>query len=274
MKILHNNEKAGFTLIELMIGIAVSIIVLIMIYALNEGIQRQSMSQVRIAVIQQNLRGGITILERDLRCAGLEMPNPNNSFSKVFGITDIRKYSITDQANPAAPDVSGSPALIFSADLNNNNVLDADETVSYMLYDKDADGRSHLARDNGAGRQLLAENIERIGFAYALDANRDNEVDRDAGEIIWAIDSDNDNRLDQQLLIDETTAVITMVALPTSVAPERIKMVRIWLLARDSRVEKGYHNTHIYYVGNAIPDQPNDAFKRRIIDQIVYARNS
>ena len=145
--------------------------------------------------MQQNLRAAMYVMEREIRMAGYDPTGSGN-----FGITDIRLKDIDDDL-----DVNGNSSLEFTIDRDDNGLgPDGDETVYYCIYDSPVgapDGKTDLAqRYGGGGRQLLAQNIEALGLAYAFDNNGDGQLDTTvAGNTIWAIDSDNDNDLDVNL---------------------------------------------------------------------------
>jgi type IV pilus assembly protein PilW len=260
----------GFTLIELMIGMVVSAIVISMVTFIYIHIQASSAQQVEIASIQQNVRGALAIMERELRMAGQDF---TQSFS--FGVTDVRSFTITEPGTEAIPDASGAgwPILRMTLDLDNDGVLDLNETVTYSLYDKDGDGdlfdlgrsTTFSGADVVSNRQFLAEGIEAIGLAYAFDNDDDGEIDRaGAGnDIIWAVDSNNDGLLDADLLL---------AGLGYTVLPEKIRAVQIWILARARHSDPKYVNTHQYSVGT-LPFTPNDSFRRWLLTEVIHCRN-
>ena len=70
-------------------------------------------------------------------------------------------------------------SINFTMDINNgspgtgfpNGALgDANENVTYVLYDSGGDGDNDLGRNTGGGNQLVAENIDALDFVY-LDRN-------------------------------------------------------------------------------------------------------
>lgn len=285
--------QSGFTLLELMVGIAVAAIAMTAMYALYNGLQKSSVSQVQVATMQQNLRGALNILERDIRATGMD-----RTYSGNFGIIDVRRRLVTTPGVAANPDPAGSPALIVTADQNDDGVLDANETLSYLRYDQDNDGFNDLARGgtNATGRALLAENIEAFGFAYAYDADNDGWIERSAnGNIIWAVDADNDGDLDTRLDINDDGSIdlndvgglISQdtngdgiddlrdvgAALGTTVQPQQILAVQIWVLARSNRPDPKIWNTQQYVVGDRIIGPMNDNIKRRLLSEVVQRRN-
>ena len=64
------NSNCGFTLIELMITMAISLIILAGIYAAYQAQLRSHVTQQVVVDIQQNLRSSMHYLQRSVRMAG------------------------------------------------------------------------------------------------------------------------------------------------------------------------------------------------------------
>ncbi|MBR9981799.1 MAG: prepilin-type N-terminal cleavage/methylation domain-containing protein [Desulfatitalea sp.] len=285
---------AGFTLIELMIGVAISTIAVAAMYALYEGIQKNSQAQAQVAVMQQNLRGSIILMEREMRAAGMsrQMPKPN-----TVGFLDVRRFNATAPGTVATPNPNGFPALRVGFDSallgEPSELLD----IAYLLYDRENTGRNDLARglDYGAGRELLAEAIEAIGFAYAFDRNDNGRLERQNGNIVWAVDANNDGRLDTLLDVDndgtiDISDVGATIAQDTNgdgvidlrdiggplgfnVTADRIRAVMVWVLARTNRPDPKFINTEAYVVGDRLIGPMNDNFRRRVYVEMINSRN-
>lgn len=296
----------GFTLLELMVGIVVTGIVATGILTAYFTSVRSFTNQRDVAVMQMNLRGSAEDMGSQVRMAGYdpraEMPRTD------FGIKDVRRWTVTDENTAPAASPSGQPALTLIYDNYNqpggaDGVLDInDNYISYRLFDDGGDGLFELARDTmpaGSGlvtpRQILAENIQAVGFAYAYDDDGNGLLDTAAGNhIIWAVDSDNDNLLDTNLDADGdgnfTEADDTnhdMVinnadqtpngAMLKTVPLSSVRSIRIWLLARADKPTKNYINKTRYQVGDRILSAANGDFdqdlKCRLLVQTIQGRN-
>jgi type IV pilus assembly protein PilW len=178
--------------------------------------------------------------------------DPRNSGK--FGITDIRRYDLNGNLNS-----SGFSAITFTIDLDGDGTVDSNEIISYSIYDYGNDNNLDLARKiGGSGQQLLAENIDSFVLAYAYDDDRDGELETNtSNDIIWAIDKNNDGKLEYST---------------TSVAIDRIRAVRIWILAKTGEQDPDFLNTNTYVVGNQIITR-NDKFRRRLLTTFVQCRN-
>jgi len=264
------NKKNGFTLIELMIAMAISGIAIGSIFMTYQSQQRSYMAQEQMAETQRTLRASISIMNAEIRMAGFD---PG--------------YTL----NSSIITVSTNTSLTFTRD-DNTGVLDT-YTYSYNPVNKTLDRAINLS-----GNQTLAENIEALGFAYAFDTDGDRELDTyNAGgtkSIIWAIDSDGDkdNDLDANLdtdgngIIDENDgpgagkngtiggqALRDFTGIPIAdVQTSDIRAVRIWILASTNRGRDKYLNTSTYTIGNQVITS-NTNRPMRVSDTTVTCRN-
>jgi type IV pilus assembly protein PilW len=290
-------SNTGFTLLELLIAMIVTAIVGIAMVS-NSISQQRSATMVReTAQLQQQLRGALYIMEQDIRIAGYDPQD-----SGLFGVRDVRRYTITNEGTAPAPSAApaGRPALTIAYDWDPNNAaatgngLPDEPALSYRLFDDNSDNVTDLVRDVNTDRQLLAEGIVALGFAFAIDADNDGELDRTPnGNVIWAIDSNNDNRLDTNLdtnddgaidMADDSNGnfVIQSADGPAGlinpqVALSRIRMVRIWMVARARNADPRFNNNAQFVVGDqVVPAQAGgfqDGFRRQLMDHTVQFRN-
>jgi type IV pilus assembly protein PilW len=287
-KAKHIKSNRGLTLVELMIAIAITGIVASGIFTALKSQQKSYLIQEQVTEMQQNLRAAMDIMARDIRMAGYSQGAPG------FGITDIRPRDKTYSVNFT---ITGNGAFEFTADFDDNGTLSGGETISYSVYDSPVlapNGINDLGRDSGGGRQLVAENVEALGFAYAFDADGDGILDTytvGANEqVIWAVDSVGDNNLDLNLDtdgdgdIDENdgpaggNGLIGGIAIP-DVNPQDIRAVRIWMLARTRHRDNRFVNTRTYVIGNKVitpstdADLNNDNLRMRLLATTVKCRN-
>lgn len=287
--IQQTNDKKGFTLIELLIAMAITGIVTAGIFTALQSQQKSYLVQEDTAEMQQNIRAATYLMGREIRMAGYDPEN-----SGFFAVTDITPRDISNNLDLTA---NGNSHIQFTSDFDADGIIDADETVSYSIFDFPVaapDGQFDLARDIGAGRQLIAENIEAMGMAYAFDADDDGLLDTyNAGgveQVIWAVDSDGDNDLDRNLdtngdgNIDEADGPVAGGIIPgqalvdfggnpiSDVGLDAIRAVRIYLLSIAENSDNKFFNNRTYVVGNKIV-QTNDAFRRRLLVTTVKCRN-
>jgi type IV pilus assembly protein PilW len=270
---ISNNSK-GFTLVELLIAMAITGIVAGAIFTAFQSQQKSYLIQDQVAEMQRNIRAAMDIMIRDIRMAGYDPTR----FSGGATITD----------NSTSARIQVTMDLNKDHDCNDNN-----ENITYGFSNaNDADGNgiadagaAELGRDTGGGFQPIAENIQAIGFAYAYDADGDDNLDTSAGgDIIWAVDTDGDGNWDNldtdgdgDIDADDgpgigNNGVINGTGTGTAVGTSQIRAVRIWILARVKRPDPDFVNTNTYVVGTNVIT-PNDGFRRRLLSTTVKCRN-
>jgi len=281
---LREAHPAGFTMIELIIAIFVASVLFVMLLRVHDNIQNSSSQQIEFNMLQQNQRGVLAIMERELRMIGMDRNRSN-----VFGVTDLRRYDVTAPGTAAVPDNTGSPVLQFTIDMDDDMTVDANETITYLLYDRNGDGtvfdlarsETNAGANQVAGRQLLAEGVEALEFAFAFDADGNDEIDRAvlaAGEppsIVWAIDSNNDGLLDADLLGTplNTYAYADGRPFPATARPQDVRAVQVWILGRALRTDRKYVDQHQYSVGSRVLVPFNDHTRRWLLSEIIHCRN-
>lgn len=143
------SKKAGFTLIELMIAMAVASILLAGIASAYWVQTQTSREQQMVVEMQQNLRAAMFLLERDIMMAG---------------------YDMDAASNPDAT-ITAATATVFAFQFVDDD--DNQVTVTYDLYDALGDGDMDIGRQeriNGVDgpKAAIAQNIENIQFFYTM----------------------------------------------------------------------------------------------------------
>jgi type IV pilus assembly protein PilW len=152
---LQRNNKKGFTLIELVIAMAVTFIVAAAIFAAYRTQQMAHHNQREVVGMHQNLRSAIYFITRDLRMAGYD---PEWDAGASILIADEGTFQ-------------------FQADFDGDGTIQNSEVITYGLTnDADSDGVAdglpcHLYRmigvpPNSTGQQVLAQNVQAIDFEY------------------------------------------------------------------------------------------------------------
>jgi len=245
------------------------------LYSTFKSQQDSYVNQEVVAEMQQNLRAALYMMARDIRIAGYDPTELADA-----GIVSAGPHSINftfDINDGIDNDADGTVDEIDEPIINDGDVNDANENITYSLDTTDADN-PRLVRNAGGGDQPVADYIDAVGFAYAFDNDGDDQLDSSAGgHIIWAIDSDGDDKLDLNLDTNDDGVIDTNdstagVALSPQVDINRIRAVRIWLLARTGKVDRSFTNSTIYVVSNQQP-QYNDNFRRRLLTTAISCRN-
>ncbi len=156
-------SSQGFTLIELMIAMAISAVLMAAIFSVHNAQQKTYTAQQQVAEMQQNLRAALWIMTGELRMAGYDQSGSAKDSSCNIGAT----------GTSIAPGIASLNAgrIDFSMDLNGDNDC-ADERENLSYYVSTVDGIPSIIRidysidtdediDN-----VIAENFDEIRFRY------------------------------------------------------------------------------------------------------------
>ena len=139
------SDRRGFTLIELMIAMAIGLIVFASVAATFTSQTRAYTAQEQINQMEQNARGALDIMSREIKMAGYK---PNGG--SLSGVVSYTSTSLTIQA-----DLNGDGSASMNAADN--------EQISYT-YDS---SNKRISRQVGsAPAATLAENISAFAFTY------------------------------------------------------------------------------------------------------------
>jgi len=157
----------GFTLIEILVALALTSIVLTAIYTAFQSQHKTYIAQESVAEMQQNLRAAMFLMVREIRMAGF---NPRGTADASIDSTsnatciyfneDIRGTDANDPPDGATDDPTENIKYSLSASSSGNNL------VRTTTSNKD-----NISCDLTAGTpSTIAENISTINFIY-LDAD-------------------------------------------------------------------------------------------------------
>ena len=180
----------GFTLVELMITIAIFGIVLTGVYSVYEAQVRSHYTQQQIMEMQQNIRAAFYLMEREIKMVGL---NPTGNDDIGIDVADAHTLSFSMDFTGGSMDGDNEGAN--GIDDNGNGLVDeaveaewydghadpnANEEVVYILsndadFNGINDGLPRRTDDGGSCNLLrngyiLALNIDALNFVY-LDLN-------------------------------------------------------------------------------------------------------
>jgi type IV pilus assembly protein PilW len=158
------NTKKGFTIIEVLIAVALSSLVLAAVYQTFHSQQRSYTMQSEAAAMEQNLRGGLYLLTKELRSAGY---NPTQATTDDFRFVT----SFAAPNNLFNVDYEDDHAIVaFTLDTDGNGAIEPNnnEQIAYRFND----AQKTLERFNGAQAdvtkkwEIVASNIDAVYFRY------------------------------------------------------------------------------------------------------------
>jgi len=133
-------SNQGFTIVELMVAMVVSLLVMGAIYSTFLSQSKSYLVQEEVVAMQQNLRAAMFYMQREIRMAGCDPFDIGG-----IGITAANANSISFTEDVSPPD---------------GDVLDANESITYSL------NGGNLTRNTGGGNQVVAQNIDALDFVY------------------------------------------------------------------------------------------------------------
>jgi len=143
----------GFTLVELLVAMAVSLLALGAIYSTFLTQFKSYQVQEEVAAMQQNIRSAMYHMQREFRMAGCD-PTTFADTGIITANADSIRFTEDIRGDSAGSDPDG-------------DIDDPNEDITYKLDDPDGDGvDDELDRNN----QTVAQNIDALDFVY-LDAS-------------------------------------------------------------------------------------------------------
>jgi type IV pilus assembly protein PilW len=170
--ISKRKTQNGFTIIELMVAVAISSVVIAAVYQTFQSQQRSYTMQNEAAAMEQNLRGGLYLLTKELRSAGY---NPQQETNDNFRF--VTSFPAPD--NLFAVDYAKDHFTVaFTLDTDGSGAIESNrnEQIAYK-FDKDT---QTLQRFNDTQAditkkwEVVASNIDAVYFTYYtyIDGNK------------------------------------------------------------------------------------------------------
>jgi type IV pilus assembly protein PilW len=236
-------SNQGFTMIELLVAMVVSLLAMAAIYSTFLNQFKSYQVQGETAAMQQNIRTAMFYMQREIRMAGCDPQSVGS-----FGITTANAGSITFTEDVRGPDVVGPPVAAGPPDgkVNDTTLVPnvPNEDITYAWNGTDLIRTDNSLNGGTGDTQVVAQNIDAIDFVY-LDGSSPPNVLNPGGVSVPA------GSLDQ------------------------IRSVEITILARTDRTTLASKNNNVYrnQQGDQILGPQNDNFSRRRLTAWIKCRN-
>lgn len=154
----------GFTIVELMIAMVVSLLALGAIYSTFQSQHKSYQVQQETADMHQNIRAAMYYTQREIRMAGC---NPLGIANARIITANATKINFTEDVvgNTPGSDPDGATD-------------DPNEDITYSL-----DANKNLMRDTGGGNQVVAKNIDALDFVYLDGASPPNVLNPGGSDV-------------------------------------------------------------------------------------------
>jgi type IV pilus assembly protein PilW len=226
----------GFTLVELMITLAMSAIIVAAVYSAYIIQQKTYYTQGQVVEMQQNIRAGLELMSSEIRMAGYD---PGGKAGASVTAATATKFAFTANLN---------------AESGDTDLLDTNENVTFCLDATGADIDGDGCDDNGIAdtgaasivrsNQPIADDIQRIEFFYTLDDGVTKTLNPTAAQ-----------------LPQIQTVQITMLAVSSQRDPKY------------TNTESYTTGSGVPWPGPLSTDRFNDNFRRRLLTSSVNVRN-
>jgi len=301
------NNMNGFTLVELMIVVLLTGIAVIAIYRGYTAFSHSADVQEQIIEMQQNLRIGMLMLEKDLRRAGMNEEEDENAGFWGFWLDGVVTIDETNPHDPPAlPDPPGrlnpdplyeSSYVSFTMDLGGVDNDKRDES-----WNNDDPGDGDLTDDDewityklvAAPVPASPPDLPWTNFFNLVKTDENNGGDPDDASVpdvpddmtiitnvdalnfVYLGDTNDDGLLedlDQDTAPDDPTAGRSFL---TQSEMGLLRSVQVCLVVRTTNEDYRYTNNEEYrnLQGSLIYQAPGDNFRRRIFCKEIKIRNA
>ena len=161
----RGNRQHGFTVIEVMLATVIASVLITAVYQTFHSQQRSYLMQTGTAAMQQNLRGSMYLMNRELRSAGY---NPTKLITNY--VSFVTNFSAPNNFVSDVNYANDHSIVAFTLDTNGNGAIDpsSNEQLAYRFNKPDATKPGALERFNAIGHtwEVVATNIDAVYFAY------------------------------------------------------------------------------------------------------------
>lgn len=233
----------GFTLIELMVSLALGALTIVGVYKIFSAEQQLYLAQQRTVQLQQNLRATLQRMVAEIRMAGYD-PEAAGTFGFMHR---------PDPGDPNYGRATSAEAVSFTVDTNGNGILDSSdlEQIGFRL---------NVAQDGSPLDGSAGKEPDGVLRKYSCGAVKWQPMARDIETLRFGY-------------FDRTGSIIPAADLPSRL-PD-IRSIQIVLVGRQSKQEKHYTNRTVYRDPQSaiVFTAPGDHLRRQMLITTVTCRN-
>lgn len=211
--LLTTKKENGFTLLELVVTLAISSAIMVAVYSSYIVQQKSYTAQEDVAEMQQNIRAAFLLLENDLRMAGYD---PSNNAGAGFVDNEI----FTNGGSLSETVATNSTRISFTAD------LDDDEEIDRAAEDINGDGNTDMSE------------LEQI--SYRLDGTDLKRYSTTTGVIEWQTIAEDIGQIEFNYMMADGSSTLA----PSTLSD--IRAVQVSILARTGHTDRDVINSNFY----------------------------
>ena len=303
-------EKAknqGFTLVELLVAMAIAIVILTAIFKTFKSQQDSYVLQSQLAMTQQNVRGAMQLISRDIQMAGYYTNFETSIITMDWdGMgADESMYPIIyarDNISAVGDGIKDNTDLIVivKASLENGRQLASGEAASGTTASSTLRDAGNLTQDKYA--LLVKNDLSRAEFCQVTNSTgiinlskslvesyaEDDWIFRADSIIYYVDDADPDhpnlmrrnqgNNEQAQVMAEDIDNIQFRYVLDDGSKVEsgfnerEVRAVEIYLLGRPRNIIRGYTDPNTYNMGSTNVT-PSDGYRRRLLKALIKTRN-
>jgi len=308
-----NLTNKGFTIIELLVAMTISLVVMGAIYTTFKSQQNSYIVQTQISSMQQNLRAAMYMLTQDIQMAGYytnfdsdtyamnwdDLDGDNETIRSLIhafdnrndggggdGIKDGTDLVVIIKAAESRQLAAGETASGNTVPASLRNVDNLVSSKCAMLVKHDLSTADFFQVQDDSGDMTLTISLDNI-------YSQDDWIFR-VDVIVYYVDDDPNHPclLRKNLGNNETAQVVAenidnlqlQYLLndgslvndphnPPTTSGSDVRAVKVFLLARTANIITNYTDPNTYNMGNNPIPNPNDGYRRKLLTSIIKTRN-
>jgi prepilin-type N-terminal cleavage/methylation domain-containing protein len=300
-------KKQGFTLIELLVAMAIATVVLTAIFSTFKSQQDSYVVQSQVAMTQQNVRGAMQLISRDIQMAGYYTNFETSIISMNWDDmgADESMHPILyarDNISAVGDDIKDNTDLIVivKASMENGRQLALGEAASGTTASNTLRDAGNLTQDKYA--VLVKNDLSRAEFFRVTNSTgiinlskslvesytEDDWIFRADIIIYYVSDADPEhpnlmrrnlgNNEGAQIMAEDIDNLQFRYVLEDGTEVDSgfnerdVRAVEIYLLGRTRNIIREYTDPNRYKFAN-IDETPGDGYRRRLLKALIKTRN-